>query len=304
MRSKVEKVGPELAQKWIDASAERAQRSVSQKRVEKIAHAIDAGQWQVTHQGIALGENGTVLDGQHRLHAIVMAGRQVEVMVTRDAPEASFDVIDTGAVRTTADTLRIAGYTNTNVLAATVRGLLTYEQIAGTNEDWRSAHGRITAADTIEFLEEGENQDKAEAAIADGSRVARGLSRYGILTAMATVSLAARRAENSDVGPSTLSEFYERLADGIMLAPYSPILALRRWTSAETGFHRVPGRWKRPTAIAVTVKALNDYALGNERSMMIWRHSTEPMPALLEKGAVAAHAKAVEERLEEQEQTG
>lgn len=48
------------------------------------ARDMQDGNWQLTHQGILLGKNGIVIDGQHRLHAVVLSGCSVQMMVCVD----------------------------------------------------------------------------------------------------------------------------------------------------------------------------------------------------------------------------
>src|SRR4051794_35979993 len=98
MKYRVETITPDRARKLIDQTHQLGftNRSIRQARVEKLAHAIELGQWQLTHQPLAIATDGAVLDGQHRLHAIVMADQEVEMLVVRDADPKTFAVVDTG----------------------------------------------------------------------------------------------------------------------------------------------------------------------------------------------------------------
>jgi len=68
---------------------------------------MDSGEWQLTHQGIAFDKDGNLLDGQHRLQAVINHGRGVEFMVTRNLPHEVFSSLDRGVVRTLADTTKL-----------------------------------------------------------------------------------------------------------------------------------------------------------------------------------------------------
>jgi hypothetical protein len=87
---KLETITPKMAQTWLDASARWAKehpgeknRPVSQRRVRRLAATIEAGEWQTTNQGIMLGRGNIVIDGQHRLTAIVEAGIACQAWVLR-----------------------------------------------------------------------------------------------------------------------------------------------------------------------------------------------------------------------------
>lgn len=306
MRIRTETVTPKRAQEWLDRSHDLPQRSVSRQRVDKFAHAILTGQWRLTHQPIALDPEGRVLDGQHRLWSIVEAGQvdpeiEVVVLVAWESDPETFGVIDTGGARTTADSLRIAGFHDTNHLAAVSRATLAYRGVAGTTTSFERATRILTTADVMDYLDEDDNSARARWALQLGSRIAMGLGRYGTKSPVASAILIAAEDANagrSALGPDGMIEFFERLADGAMLASNSPILALRRWFIRDTGFARIPGGIRRPSAIACTIKTMNDYAVGRERQVVGWKAGIEPMPRLLSRAEVDKIHKAHENGLE------
>lgn len=285
MRARVETVTPDMARKWLEQSEDATQRGLRKARVEKLAHAIEQGQWMITHQGIALSDDGVVLDGQHRLHAIILADMAVEMMVMRGVDPEVFHAIDTGASRTPSDSLKIAGFSNTNILAAMVRTLLVYDQCRGSaGTEWSTLDKRVTTSDILEYLEDPDNKDAAYAAIRSGTGVAGAVSRFGATTPIASANLILRTYP-TDVTQATLGEFNARLQDGVMLPARSPILAIRRWLVSDTGYVQLPHTVRRPTTVSVYLKAINDYALGIERSLSIFRFGTERIPVPLPKGS-------------------
>lgn len=298
MRAKVESVSPTLARKWLDMSMGYQQRGVRKRRVEKLAHAILSGQWQVTHQGIALSSEGVVLDGQHRLLAIIQAGETVDVMVMRDVPSEVFHSIDTGASRTPSDSLKIAGFSDTNVLAAMVRTILVYRQVVGTTAgEWSTLDRQVTTADILEYLDDDENRDAAYASVKQGRMIAGAISRFGATTPLASANLILKTFP-TDIGPDAVAEFNARLCDGVMLPARSPILALRRWLVSDTGYMNLSHAIRRPVSLAVFLKAINDYALGYERSLTLFRFGTELMPAPLPIGSIVKYQQELEQALE------
>lgn len=305
MRSRVETVTPAMARKWIESSEDIRQRGIRANRVAKLEHAIRSGQWQVTHQGIALSPEGKVLDGQHRLRAIIAADEPVQCLVIRGVDPAVFGVIDTGASRTPADALKIAGYTNTNVLAAVVRTMLVYDQVKGTNgNDWTPRDREVTSADILGWLEadDGERLAAAHASMKGGQRVAAAVSRFGATTPIAAALLILNLYE-TDVTPTIRHEFVERLCDGVLLGPRSPILALRRWLVADTGYVMLSSHnnTRRMVTIACVLKAVNDYALGHERSLTVFKIGKELLPTPIPPGAIKAEMVAREADLEREE---
>lgn len=79
-------------------------RNISNDTVNLYARDMRAGAWQLTHQGILLGYKGVVIDGQHRLMAIVKSGIGQWMLVTRDDNfKSTIDVpVDVGNKRANA----------------------------------------------------------------------------------------------------------------------------------------------------------------------------------------------------------
>lgn len=100
-------VTPELALEWL--ANNQNNRNLRQSDVDYLRDCILSGTWRTTHQGIAFYEDGTLADGQHRLHAIVDAGIGVYVNVTRGLPMENADAIDRGIPRNNRDHLHFRG---------------------------------------------------------------------------------------------------------------------------------------------------------------------------------------------------
>ena len=92
------------------------QRSLSEKDVAKYATDMKAGNWGVTGQGISFDEEQNLLDGQHRLAAVVKSGVTVEMVVIWDLAShvtkqiKTVDVFDIGKKRQVAQQLRMDGF--------------------------------------------------------------------------------------------------------------------------------------------------------------------------------------------------
>jgi hypothetical protein len=84
-------------------------RKVSQRHVDNIARDIRAGNWQVTHMGIAFDPSGQLIDGQHRLWAIFMADTPVDIYVWFNVSQESLQAVDRGRIRSISDVMNIAG---------------------------------------------------------------------------------------------------------------------------------------------------------------------------------------------------
>ena len=271
-----ETIGPKRAQELLSAAADQRQRHLSSPRVKKFAAAMKAGEWRLTHQPIAIDSHGVLIDGQHRMAAIVQSAAKCQFLVAYESDAQTFDVIDTGQARTAADSLAIAGYTNVNVLAASVRLLLTYPSIVGTKSNLSSAGRNVTTAQIIEYLESEQGSVVPHAAT-EADAIARMWGRYGAKTWLtAAVTLALQSGLQRDI----LAEFLSKLRTGEMLAAGSPILAMRRWVMSDGGWISNPAGERQTMGIAVFIKTLNGWLAREHRNLALFRVGMEFMPEI------------------------
>lgn len=135
-------ITPADATSWLMCNTNN--RPVRKRHVEFLAREILEGNWQVNGQAIIIAEDEQVLDGQHRLFAIIEAGKPIQSLVVYGISEEAFKTIDTGAVRTGADALSMhfKDVPNYAVKAAATavtwcqrleRGLAKYVRISNTD---------------------------------------------------------------------------------------------------------------------------------------------------------------------------
>lgn len=113
-------VTPQIAAEWLKSNI--GNRKVSDHVVEAYAADMRAGAWRTTHQGIAFDAAGRLLDGQHRLLAVVKAGFQVTMAVTRGLQASAQEVLDAQKPRSVSDQLQlIDGLPNANKFSGAAR---------------------------------------------------------------------------------------------------------------------------------------------------------------------------------------
>ena len=107
IESRVETITPEIATQYLARNIKN--RSIRKQEVEAYAREIRRGTFVLTHQGIAFDDSGNLIDGQHRLMAIAMAGTPVQMMVSRGVVPSALTVVDRGASRTMRDVITLGG---------------------------------------------------------------------------------------------------------------------------------------------------------------------------------------------------
>ena len=99
-------ITPTMAENWLD-NANVSNRKISDAHVARLARDMKEGRWGVTHEAIAFDPNGILLDGQHRLWAIIEADRTVTMNVWFNISPQARMVIDSGKSRSMVDVLRL-----------------------------------------------------------------------------------------------------------------------------------------------------------------------------------------------------
>ena len=101
MKTQIQTVTPEIAAHFLQKNT--GNRDYRKSWVAHLSNIIKNGEWMTTHQGIALDKAGNLIDGQHRLLAIIDSGLPVQINVSYDVDPKTFGCIDIGVKRNLAD---------------------------------------------------------------------------------------------------------------------------------------------------------------------------------------------------------
>lgn len=115
---------PELAMEILEHNNHN--RTIRQSRVERYARQMQKGLWRDNGETIIIANDGTLLDGQHRLWAVVMSDVSVEMSIVEGVDPETFSSIDTGAGRDGGDVVHIAGFKYSKEVAGAVQHIYRY----------------------------------------------------------------------------------------------------------------------------------------------------------------------------------
>jgi hypothetical protein len=185
VRSQWIDVTPAMASDWLHNNFRN--RPVKQDVVQAYARDMLNGTWAPTHQGLAFNDRDELIDGQHRLLAIVLSGRTIRIMVTFGLPAAIdgkemtiMDTVDRGATRSVADQLAIQhGFKNAGITAAICRSIAAFCSSDRTR--------RLSVGQTLAIFRIFE---ESVLCVIDGRVKEHGLRQAGVLAGFA-IALAA-----------------------------------------------------------------------------------------------------------------
>jgi hypothetical protein len=118
----LETITPQEAARILDKLNTENWRKLRPQWVAELANIIKRGDWRdnplepigFAKEGV---QGGALIEGQHRLAAVVMAGREVQMWVCRGVDAADAPVLDSGHRRSSNDDLRREGVNDSSAVA-------------------------------------------------------------------------------------------------------------------------------------------------------------------------------------------
>lgn len=270
-------ITPDLAAKWLAQNTHN--RNLRERVVNGYAADMRDGNWVEDGQSIKFAKGdvvllnnpaitgGALLDGQHRLSAIVTADVIIRMLVVSNLDDSTQEVMDTGAKRVLGDVLKLRGEAYAITLAAALMRVHQWKQ--GYRKNLKSAgNARPTHRQLLEVLEE-HPELRRSVEIADRIRKAGRLSA-------STVALCHWLFNTVD--PDDCAFFFARLGDGVGLMNDDPVYALRRVLE---NFAADRGRPDEALVTALVIKAWNAYREGRSVQVLAYRPGgarPEPYP--------------------------
>jgi hypothetical protein len=208
-------VTPEIAEEMLVRN--KRNRRFRPGQANKYARDMQHGLWRFNGEPIQIDWNGQILNGQHRLTAVVKSRTTQKFLVVSNLPPEAQDTMDSGAKRTPGDVLSLRGHRDGRTMASIARLALQVELsplVARESRNWTT--GEITNR-----IERDDYMVKiAEDVIPQVSR------QVQLLLPRSVLGYCMYRL--GQLNESSMLEFFDRLGSLANLPADSPILALNR----------------------------------------------------------------------------
>lgn len=266
----IEQITPDIAQDYLALNSRN--RALRRPRVQMYADQMLKGEWLLTGDPIRFDPDGVLLDGQHRLAGVILAGGTnpdivIPMVIARNVETAAFKVLDSGLQRSVGDALGIGHVTDKLVKGAVVRIIITVER--GLDPRQPRDRTSITRTEASDFYA------AHEGAIVAAIGVGRPLyAKFvgGNLTAWAGFCYLAWEAVGE--GADYVDEFTRGVFTGADLGAGDPRLALRNFLSNDRSL---------PSAghhLHLLIKTWNAWMRGEQRQVVATR-ADEPWPTIV-----------------------
>lgn len=250
MNVKIEVITPEIAKEYLARNTSNY-RKVNHKRVASYAKDMELGKWEFNGEGIKFSKSGNLVDGQHRLAAIVKANVPVKMLVIYDVDD-DVKIYDVAQSRTISQIARASGMSgeigNSSVLSAA-------STILSVSWDTSSVpKGRV-----INYV--SENSEEFSEAI----KISRQGTNHGIAKKSACIAaiycmLRLGKCKNS------LIPFFGVVNSGFPVDGYdcSPAIVFRNYL-IKSDYNKLRTNYKFKTIFSITIQALYDFDNGKAR---------------------------------------
>lgn len=246
-------VDPRLAEEWLGKNAHN--RDLRNRDVTRYATAMERDEWTMNGDAIRFDVNGNLMDGQHRLWAVIESGKTVTMLVIRGLPVESQETMDVGVRRSLRDALRLRGESNHTRLAASVS--YHWKWTEGTV---RIASSRPSIQQAIAHLNKHPELRNAPNAT---NKLLRRIRMSSAMIDAVWYELRALDADATDV-------FFETLATGVALQQHDPRLVLRAWLERQS-FTQAGSRASALVTHAMILKAWNMWRDGQQTLALSWK---------------------------------
>lgn len=259
----LETLTPTVAEQMLSHNTRNRKSQIA--TVKHYARQMAEGLWQLNGDAIRFDHTGVLLDGQHRLQAVVMSGVTVQSWVGRGFPTEAGDTMDQQRKRTAGDIMSMHGITSGDKVAAVVRVVRRWED--GERSMYGFAGTRnvmLTASEVLDIVQKD-----------DIYLAAARISTSREMAVMCPPRIAGSLfVLTNRVDSEGCNFFFERLASGAGLEEGSPILTLRRhWMRLTQDRHRGSNNG---VFLMGGVRCWNAYAEGRNLSNVHYKTATIP----------------------------
>lgn len=259
-------ITPQIAEVWLARNT--SNRRVRKYTVKKYARDIAAGNWDLNGESLKFSTEGVLLDGQHRLMAIIEAGKAIESDVRFGLPPSAYKNIDTHEKRRYADVLDIKNISNSTIVAAALKTVYFYE----LQQYGSLGHGSVTNEELDDVLED--NPTIIESV--HYGTITRKLIPKSVATGLHYLATKSSKVHADN--------FFNQLASGLGMMPDTPIHLLhKRLTDESMSSKR--GKMLPVEIAALVIKAFNAYVLNIPMKTLRWASqgkNAEEFPRFIE----------------------
>lgn len=235
-------------------------RKVRKSRVATLAASMRSGEFGLSWDALACSTDGKFINGQHRLHAVIESGLPQKFLLIEGLPPGVYDFGDRPLPRNLADSLRKAGETSENLLAAVIGAMWRFEKTGGVPflKSVSSGSRSPSVPQAMETLQRHPGLRNHLEKSPIPFKGVMGASQWHLLNYLF-----------NSVDPADAQEFFEGVIEGNSLEVGDARLALRNRFLKEIASKST--KLDEPTAVAFVIRAWNAWRNGESVTRLQWK---------------------------------
>lgn len=268
-------VTPEMAERYLAGNSKN--RPLSRHIVEKYAGAMRRGEWMANGEPIIFGKHGNLIDGQHRLEAIILSRVPVTLAIVTGVDDEAFKTINCGHKRQIGHMFAAAGEKNATLLAGALSMLWRY----------RFSSNLVKGKDTVLTTQQAFNLRDAHPRMRDSvSFVSCLRTAIKLIRPSMSCALHYEASFGTSQRPDLAATFFATLEKGVYSGDGDPVRFLRERLISNS---MAKAKLTQDYIMALSVKAWNYHAIGaNIRNLRVCLNGEHPelMPKFYTKAEI------------------
>jgi len=261
-------ITPDIARHYLKMNT--INRHISDVKVAQYVRDILNGRWKSdTAECIKFSNTGKLIDGQHRLTAIVKANTPVSMCVVEGLADDVFSVLDTGKSRNAGDSFKVAQIKNANVTPSIIA---FYNAIQNGNKSQEQLRTKPTNQMLLDIYNER---------IEFWDLVTRNSLAYYLDFAkiLAPSFIGGFYASFYEANQLMVDSFFAQLCRGESITNSTLLVLRNKLIADKTSLRKLP----RGAKMAIIIKAWNCYVTGTSVKLLKYDTQREEFPTIISK---------------------
>lgn len=235
-------------------------RPLKKAHVSRLANMMERGQWRFNGDPIRISKTDKILDGQHRLHAIVESNQGQYAQVTTGLEDDVFTTIDVGRTRSHGDHLSLLGYENGPSIASAARIAMFFDQDGRFSMGMRA---KVSPEDIVVYVDKHPG-------------IVEAVNKYAVRAKKILPGPIAAGCYYvfSMIDEKAATEYLEAVIEGANLKDGSPALAVRNRFITMRG-NNAAGSTHRLLVTKMLVHGFNYFRTGKELQIVKVQPNTD-----------------------------
>lgn len=258
-------ITPSIAKEMLEANVKN--RNKNTHLVLKYANEMANGKWKEnTGELIKISNTGVILDGQHRLSAIVKSNTPIWFHIATGLDDNIFDVLDTGMKRNAADVFKISGVKYSSSTPAIIQSYFSLKN-RKVSINTSNSNSRKSSAELLEIY-------YSNPLFWDDIAMKTSQLYTSFAKVLTPQTIGGIYAHLIDINAHDAERFMNQMCSGDNITNKTILLLRNKLIAEKVATRKLPIN----IIVALIIKSWNHFRKGNQISNLRFQPEIEDMP--------------------------